>query len=140
MAWRRGRGQQGPARGSIASTTSSRVDRRWPERDALVLVNRLALVVVFGPQQARASRDRLRRLVGFEAQEQLLRVVGARVVAEAAGGEHRRVMHLHIFRIDGGDAIEYRQRFRVPPVEKQDAGQLIERDAVARILPGDALE
>ena len=93
---------------------------------ALVIVNRLPLVVVLGAQQARLGRDRLRRFVGLEAAEQLLFARGLLAVAQAAIAEHQRVVRLHVFGIDAAAPAaappppRAYSRFR-----KQDAADLV---------------
>ena len=103
-----------------------------------MVVNRLPFVVCLGARPPWLGRDRLGTLVGLEAQEELLFARGARLVAQAAGRQHGGVVHLEIFGVDGGDAIQHRQRLGVTSIEEQGARQLIER-ILAEMSPAGRL-
>src|SRR5260370_13780525 len=70
------------------------------DRHGNMFMDRLPLVVVFGVRLAIGSRDRLRRLIGFESQIALFVFIGARFVTQTAVAEHQVVMRLQIFRIN----------------------------------------
>ena len=50
-----------------------------------VVVDRLPLIVVLGAQEARLRGERLRRLVGFESQEELLFQLGFIGLSQSSG-------------------------------------------------------
>src|SRR5258708_36370978 len=107
---------------------------RGCESDANVLVNRLALVVVFGMRLAVGTSDGLRRFIGFEAQIAGLVFVGFGVVAETVVAKHQVVVCLQIFRVDGKSLLEFFDGIRVALFEKAAAAKLVAHDAVAREL------
>src|SRR5262249_6739048 len=70
------------------------------QRNRLVIVDRLALVVVLRAHAASLERDRLRRLFSLEPAEELLLAGRTRLVSQAAATEHRGGVHLACL---GGD-------------------------------------
>ena len=58
---------------------------------------------------------------------------GARVIAEALIAQHQVVVRLQIFRVDSQHLVELLDRFRELPLQEEDAAELIEHDAIARI-------
>ena len=99
-----------------------------------MLVNILALVIVFGMKLPIASGNRLRSFVGFETQIARLMLLGHLVVAEPVVAEHEVVMRLQIFRIDRQHALQSLHRIGIFSLQEKNAAQIVERHAVARIL------
>src|SRR5438876_4900076 len=65
-----------------------------PESDARVLVNRLALVVVFGVRLTVRPGNGLRGFVGLETEISRLVLVGFGIIAEAVVTQHQIVVRL----------------------------------------------
>ena len=99
-----------------------------------MLVDRLALVVVFGMQLAIGAGDRLRRFVGLEAQIARLMFLRQLLVAQAVVAEHQVVVRLQVFGIDGQHRLQNLHRIVVFALQKQHAPQIVQRHAIARIL------
>ena len=73
---------------------------RRRQRRRNMLVNQLAFVVVLGMQPPIRPGDRLRRLIGLEAQVELLVLRGLGGVAHPLVTEHQVVVGLQVFGID----------------------------------------
>jgi hypothetical protein len=90
-------------------------------------------------QHARLGGDGLRRLVGFEALEELLFTIGVGRVAHASIGEHQRVVSLHVFRVYCDDALERFDSLLVFALQEQNAADLVLYDSVARYFSATVL-
>src|ERR1017187_4805186 len=103
-------------------------------RRAFVIVDGLPLVVVFRADHTPPFRNGLRCLVGLEAAEERLLARRALGVLQTAVAQHPRVVHLDVLGIDARHLLERRQRSHVLPFQEEDAGDLVQRHAVARVL------
>src|SRR5689334_13768249 len=108
--------------------------RRRGQGDAVVLVNGLAFVVVFGMRLTIGTGNGLRRLIGFEAQVARLVLFGFFVVAEAVVAEHQIVMRLQILGVDGQCFFELGDGIGVALFKKEHAAQFVVNNTVAREL------
>src|SRR6266568_3351748 len=99
-----------------------------------MFVDLLALVVVFGPLAAGALGDGLRGFVGFEAAEELFLAMGGVLVAQSPVAEHQGVVHLDVFGIDARNFAEYRDGASVVALQKEQAADLIQHYAIARVF------
>src|SRR5580765_8307509 len=101
-----------------------------------VPVNLLALVVVVGRAQTVRTGNRLGRFVGLESRIKRLLARGERRVADTLVAEHEIVVRLEIFGIDQEHLSERRDGVVEPPLQEMNPSDLVEHDAVARILLG----
>src|ERR1039457_1202836 len=127
------------ARCAQATATSLGNPTSRPRR-AFVIVDGLPLVVVFRADHTPSFRNGLRRLVGLEAAEERLLARRALGVLQAAVAQHPRVVHLDVLGIDARHLLERRQRSHVLPFQEEDAGDLVQRHAVARVLRAHRLK
>src|SRR6266702_3398589 len=108
--------------------------RHRPESDAEVLVNRLALVVVFGVRLTVRPGDGLRGFVGLETEISRLVLAGFGIIAEAVVAEHQVVMRLQIFGIDRERLFKLFHCVCVTPLQKKHPAQFIAYHTVTRKL------
>src|SRR5579885_3564047 len=85
---------------------------------AFVIVNCLALVIIFRADRAAPRSDGLRRLLSLESPEQSLLARGGGSIAQAASAQHPGVVHLHVLGIDRADL---RQHFDSARARSRDA-------------------
>src|SRR6266705_955793 len=111
--------------------------RSGGQRDAVVFVNRLALVVVFGMPLAVRAGDGLRRFIGFKPQVARLVLFGFGFLPEAGVAEHQIVVRLQIFGVDGQRFVEFGNGICVAFFKEEHAAKFVVYDAVARELPTD---
>ena len=71
-----------------------------------MVVNGLALIIVFRADTPALRGDGLRRFVRLKAAEQGLFAISMRRVAQPAVAKHSGVMHLHVLGIDIRDTLQ----------------------------------
>ncbi len=105
-----------------------------------MFVNRLAFVIVFGMSGSIRSGDRLGGFVGFEPEIALLMFESAILHTKAGVTEHKVVMSLKVFRVNGQHVFKFLDGFRVLLLQKQHTPRIITRDAILWILRQDSLQ
>ncbi len=105
-----------------------------------MLVDVLALVVVFGIELAVGAGDGLRRFVGFEAQVASLMLFSHLFVTETVVAKHKVVVRLQVLGIDGEHLLQDFHGVGVLPLQKQNAAKIIQRHSIMRILRKHNLE
>ena len=91
-------------------------------------------VAVFGMELTIGPGDGLRRFVRLEPFVERALSRRARRVSEPLIAEHQIVVGLQVFRIDGQHTVERDDRFLVLALQEQHATELIQDDAITRIL------
>src|SRR5258708_1532998 len=99
-----------------------------------MLMDRLALVVVFGMGLTIWASNSLRGFVRLEAQITSLMVLGLLLVSQAAIAEHQVVMCLQVFRVNREYGVQRLHRICVFPLKEHDAAVVVQRHAVTRVL------
>ena len=103
-------------------------------------MNLLALIVIFGADQAALAGDGLRCFFGLEALKQFLLARGFFGLTETAVAKHRGVVALQILGVDVDHSIDCIEGAFVIALQEQDARDLVEDDTVARVLVRSRLQ
>jgi hypothetical protein len=101
-----------------------------------VFVNGLALIVIFGIQLPISAGNRLRGLIGFEAQIANLMIVRLSFIPQAPVTEHEIVVGLQVFRINGESRIKLLDRIAILPFKEENTPEFVAYDTIPRILSG----
>ena len=102
-----------------------------------MLVDRLPLIVVFRIQLPVWPCDGLSGFIGFESQIPSLVFLSLLVIAQAVVAEHEVVVRLQILRINGEHLLECRDAVVIFSLQEKDSSEIIQRDAIPRILRYD---
>ena len=99
-----------------------------------MLVDLLPLVVVVRVQLPERPGDRLRGFVGFEPRVEDTFALDACGIAQALITQHQVVVRLEILGVDGQHLLEGVDRRTELALEEEHASELVQDDAVARVL------
>src|SRR5688572_13427108 len=99
-----------------------------------MLVDELALIIVFWVFLAVCPRQCLSRFIGFKAYISPLMLFRAFLVPEPIKAKHKVVVRLQVFRIDRQNLLKFRNRIAIFALQKEDPSQLVAHNAVTRIL------
>src|SRR3954452_22449790 len=105
-----------------------------------MLVNRLALIVVFRMSLPIWAGDCLRRFVSFEAQISRLVLLRLFLIPKSAIAKHQVVLRLQVFRINRQHAVQRFYSLFVFSLQEQYATEIIDGDAVSRVLCQDFVQ
>src|SRR5262249_44957453 len=100
------------------------------ERNRVVLMDGLPLVIVFRMLFAIRTGNRLSSFVGFEAQVQGPLLLCILCLAQSLIAEHQVVMRLQVFRIDRHHFLELRNSLVILSLQEEKPAQIIQGDTI----------